>query len=256
MNNRMKSLILAFVLMVALLTLHLNYWIAGAITLAITLIYNAFSNMTKYKDRVELLQTACDPEAFLELTRKMKTESSLGNKMSEYLKIDEAVAHITLGKYEEAKAILLGIDAEKLPSKYNIKLIHKMNLMYAHYELGELEEAEHLYLDILPDLSVNEPQVVLTKEILLAERAYYLDLFDESKVAIEGLLGRELKKRTRLTLLYRLALMAEKEGDLKTAIAHFTEVAAQGNKLIIATVAKEKLAVLNASEPMMADENI
>lgn len=241
MNSRVKSLILAFVLMIALLALHLNYLLAGIITLVVTMIYTALSNMNKYKDRVELLQTQCDPEAFLALTKKMRTESSLGSKMNEYLQIDEAVAHITAGRYAEAKELLTSIDASKLPQKYHINLIHKMNLMYALYELGEVEEAENIYLDILPELSVDEPQVILTREILLAERAYFLDLFEESKNAIEGLLNRELKKRTRLTLIFRLAQMAEKEDQMEAARAYYEEVAREGNKLAVANVSREKL---------------
>lgn len=241
LKNKMVVGIAAFIIMMGMLAVGLNYIAAGVITIVAMMIFNAFQNMGKYKDRIELLQTVCDPEAFLQVTRDLKNQGGLGSKMGPYLLIDEAVGLMTLGQFQEAKDTLVGIEIDKLPQKYNVSLIHKMNLMYACYELGEVDEAETVYLDLLPMLSANDPQVHLTRDILLAERAFFLEDYSTSKLAIEPLLERELKKRTKLTLIYRLAQIAEIEGDLASAEGYYTQVAEQGNKLWIASCAAEKL---------------
>lgn len=240
-KNKMMLGLAAFALMMALLAMGLNYIAAGVITIVISLTFNAFQNVGKYKDRIELLQTQCDPEAFIEVTGALKKQGGLGSKMAPYLLIDEAVGYMTLGEFEKAKETLLSLEVEKLPQKYNVSLIHKMNLMYALYELGEIDEAETVYLDLLPMLSVEDPQVHLTRDILLGERAFFLESYEESKAIITPLLGRELKKRTRLTLIYRLGQIAEIEGDLTSAKGYFQEVAQEGNKLWIAKLSAEKL---------------
>lgn len=241
MNNRNKSLIIALIIMFALIALGANYLVAGIIAVVASLGFNGFANMGTYKDRVELLQTECDPDAFLEKTKALQKEGSLGKKMTDYLKIDEAVAHMTAGRFEEAKDILLSIDHNLLPERYHVSLIHQMNLMYVLYELGDIEGAEKVYTDILPLLSVEDPQVILTKEILLAERAYFLDDYEQAKMAIDGLLKRELKNRTKLSLIYRLAQIAESEADESLARTYYEQVAEKGNQLYIAKQARTKL---------------
>lgn len=241
MNNRNKSLILALIVMFALIAIGSNYLVAGIIAIVVSLGFNGFANMGTYRDRVELLQTECDPDAFLEKTKALQKEGSLGKKMTDYLKIDEAVAHMTAGRFEEAKAILTEVDPSTLPERYHVSLIHQMNLMYVLYELGEVEEAERVYTEILPLLSVQDPQVILTKEILLAERAYFLEDYETAEQSIEELLKRELKNRTKLSLVYRLAQMAEAKGEEAIARGYYEEVAEKGNQLYIAKQARIKL---------------
>lgn len=241
MNNRNKSLIISLIVMFALIAIGTSYLMAGIIAIIVSLGFNGYANMGTYKDRVELLQTECDPDAFLDKTLALQKEGSLGKKMTDYLKIDEAVAHMTAGRFEEAKSILTAIDPATLPERYHVSLIHQMNLMYVLYELGDIESAEKVYTEILPMLSVQDAQVILTKEILLAERAYFLEDYEGAKVAIEGLLKRELKNRTKLSLIYRLAQMAEAEGDEALAKSYYEQVAAKGNQLYIAKQARLKL---------------
>lgn len=240
-KNRMTMGLLAFLMMVGLLAMGLNYIVAGVITIVAVMLFNGGRNYNVYKDRSELLQTECDPEAFLKMTAELRAQSSNNAKMKSYLEIDEAVGQMTLGNFEAAKAILLSVDEQKLPTKYHIDLIHKMNLMYCHYELGEIEEAEFVYEDILPLLSVDDLHVQLTKEVLLAERAFFLGEYAESRVLIEPLMARALKKRTVLSLIYRLAQMAEIDGDMETAQKHYEQVAAEGNGLWIAAQSRNKL---------------
>lgn len=253
-KDKMKIVILAFAMMLCLLATGLNYIIAGVITIVVVMMINGGKNYNQYKDRSELLQSECDPEAFLKMTSELKLQSKNNPKMSGYLVIDEAVGLMTQGMFEQARDILLAVDSSKLPTKYHIDLIHKMNLMYCHYELGEIEAAELVYEDILPLLSVDDLHVQLTKEVLLAERAFFLAEYEESKALIEPLLERQLKKRTHLTLVYRLAQMAELEGDFETAKAKYAQVAEEGNKLQIAIISNEKLNEMAAISKLNAPQ--
>lgn len=239
-KNKVSMAIIAFLLMVGLLATGLNYIIAGVVTIVIVMVFNGGKNFSQYKDRSELLQTECDPEAFMKMTAELKAQSASNAKMQSYLQIDEAVAQMTLGNFKQAKEMMLTVDASKLPTKYHIDLIHKMNLMYCHYELGEIEEAELVYEDLLPLLSVNDLHVQLTKEVLLAERAYFLEQYEEAKALITPLLEKELKKRTHLTLQYRMAQISEIEGDLPRAKVIYEKVAAEASKLWIGQCSKEK----------------
>lgn len=240
-KNKLMLVVLAFAMMVGLLGVGLNYIAAGVITIVVVMLINGGKNYNQYKDRSELLQTDCDPEAFLKMTAELKLQSKNNAKMSSYLEIDEAVGHMTLGHFEEARDRLLAVDVKKLPTKYHIDLIHQMNLMYCYYELGDIEAAECVYEQVLPLLSVDDMHVQLTKAVMLAERAFFLEQFEESKSLIAPLIERPLKNRTKLTLVYRLAQIAELEGDLEAARAYYTQVAEGANKLQIAELSKKAI---------------
>lgn len=228
----------AFLMMIGLLSMGVNYIVAGVMTIVVIMLFNGGKNFTQFKDRTELLQTQCDPEAFLKLTAELKSQVKNNKKMITYLQIDEAVGKMTIGDFQGAKAILQPMEEEKLPNQYHIDLIYKMNYMYCLYELGEIENAENIYLDLLPLLSVEDAHVQMTKEVLLAERAYFVGEYQEAKTLIGPLLERNLKQRTRMSLIYRLALIAEAEGDEAAAKTYFAEVADKGNRLWIADQAR------------------
>lgn len=240
-NRKWILAIAAFLMMIGLLSMGMNYIFAGVITIVIIMLFNGGKNLSTYKDRTELLQTQCDPEAFLKLTADLKSQVKNNKKMITFLQIDEAVGKMTLGDFQGAKEILQPMENEKMPNQYHIDLIYKMNYMYCLYELGEIENAENIYLDILPLLSVDDAHVKITKEVLLAERAYFIGEYEEAKALIEPLLERNLKLRTIMSLIYRLALIAEAEGDTETAKVHFAEVAEKGNRLWIADQARLKI---------------
>ncbi len=239
----------AFLMMIGMLSMGVNYIVAGVITIVVIMLFNGTKNFSEFKDRTELLQTQCDPEAFLKLTSELKSQVKNNKKMSTYLQIDEAVGKMTLGDFEGAKEILQPMENEKMPDQYHIDLIYKMNYMYCLFELGETENAEHMYLDVLPHLSVDDPHIQITKEVLMAERAYFLGEYEEAKELITPLLERTLKLRTRLSLIYRLGLIAESEGDQETAQAMFKDVAEKGNRLWIADQARAK--IVNELEPKL-----
>lgn len=240
-NRKMILGVAAFFMMIGLLSMGVNTIVAGVMTIVVIMLFNGGKNFSQYKDRTELLQTQCDPEAFLKLTAELKAQVKNNKKMITYLQIDEAVGKMTLGDFQGAKEILEPMENQKLPNQYHIDLIYKMNFMYCLYELGDVERAENIYLDLLPLLSVEDANVQMTKEVLLAERAYFIGEFEEAKGLIAPLLDRNLKQRTRMSLIYRLGLIAEAEGDEGKANAYFAEVVEKGNRLWIADQAKLKM---------------
>ncbi len=131
-KNKLMLVVLAFIMMMVLLATGINYMAAGAITIVVVMLINGGKNYNQYKDRSELIQTDCDPEAFLKMTAEMKSQAKNNAKMSSYLEIDEAVGLMAQGHFEQAKTQLLAVDVNKLPTKYHIDLIYQMNLMYCH----------------------------------------------------------------------------------------------------------------------------
>ncbi|WHH60795.1 hypothetical protein [Petroclostridium sp. X23] len=55
------------------------------------------------------------------------------------------------------------------------------------------------------------------------------------------MLSQKISKRIRLCIVYRLAKIDEKAGDIASAREKYTEVAVHGNKLWIAAQAKDCL---------------
>lgn len=223
-----------FILMVALLLFGLNPLLAGTITMAIIMLgYIAISYRRSMK-RLNLLEEACDPAAFVEITEKQMTITGKNPKYAAYLNIDKAVGFIEMGEFIKAKELLLAIDKSRLSHKNGTLLAYTINLITCLYELGEISDAEKLYETQITVLPAVNPRMVLAVKSLAAERYFFLNRYEESKAQFTQLLKEKLSKRQYLSTLFRLAQLDEKAGDITAAKEKYSKVASQGNKLYIA----------------------
>ena len=80
------------------------------------------------KTRLKLLNEACDPEAFLEKVEKQRVNAGEKSKLSVYVTLNQAAGLITLGRYAEAKQLLLSVDKSNLSPKNDTQLVYTINL--------------------------------------------------------------------------------------------------------------------------------
>jgi tetratricopeptide (TPR) repeat protein len=114
--------------------------------------------------------------------------------------------------------------------------------MLCFYELGEISNAEKLFETQIPSLPPISPRIVRSVNLLIAERFFYLKRYDESREQFNKFINQKLSRRTRLEILYFLARMDEQEGNIEGAMAKYSKISSEGNKLWIAEKAREKCA--------------
>ena len=238
--NNLILMIITAIIMIFLMLMNIQPLLAAAITVLIVMIGYISIAFIRAKKRLNLLDYECDPEAFLERTEKQRAITGKNPKFNAYFDIDRAAGLITLGRFEEAKEILLSIDTSKLSSKNNSLLIYTINLMMCFYELGEINRAEELFETQIPGLPPINQRVLFAINQLVAERFFYLKRYNESREQFNKILNQKLTKRNRLEVLYFLAQMDEQEGNKEAAMDKYNQIANEGNKLWIAKMAREK----------------
>ncbi|NLY43207.1 MAG: hypothetical protein GX066_04405 [Clostridiaceae bacterium] len=237
--NRTLFYVTTFIIMLALSALTKNVILSGVVTFALVMTGYILIAYLRTRKRLSLLEEKCDPKAFLERTEKQKQITGKDVRIGTYLSIDIAVAYMEMGEFQKAKEILLSIDRTKLSAKKGTLLVYYIDLISCYYELGEIPEAEKLFeteIVVLPPLN---KRMTLSVNILVAERFFFLKRYDESKKKFNELLNEKLSRRRYLSILYRLAQIDEKTGDMESARIKYNQVAEQGNKLWIAEEAKK-----------------
>lgn len=193
------------------------------------------------KKRMHILDEACDPEAFLNMTLKQKQVMKRNKKLQALLSIDEAVGHMLQEDYARAKTILEEIDKRYLLSWDSSLLVHTIDYIICCFEVGEIEEAQELMNTKLLELSPYSKRIKRSVEILIGDRYYYLGRYDECYQHLSALLDIELSRRQHLGILYRLAQIDDLRGDNELAKKKYQKISKFGNKLGIAAKAREYL---------------
>jgi hypothetical protein len=104
-----------------------------------------------------------------------------------------------------------------------------------------VEEGERLYEMKLPLLTLPGKHNKLQLQMLMGERLYYLQRYDECYRHMAELLDIELTRRQQLGLLYRMAQIDASREDYGLAFKRYRKVARFGNKLWIASAAEAAL---------------
>lgn len=236
--NRSIFMGITGIIMMSLLLMRIQPLISATITILIVMSGYLIIGIMRSKKRLSLLDDDCDPEAFLERTEKQKVIVGKNLKLNTYLDVDKAAGLITLGRFDEARDILLSIDKSKLSRKNDSLLVYEINLMLCYYELGETEKAEELFEMTIPTLPPINSRIALHVKVLIAERCFYLKRYEESREKFNQIGNKKLSKRTQLGILYSLAQMDEQEGNIEAAVLKYDQVAVEGNKLWIAKKAR------------------
>jgi tetratricopeptide (TPR) repeat protein len=239
--NRIKFIVVTFIMMITLSILLRNTVIAGIITFTAMIVGYIIISYIRSKKRLNLLEEQCDPHAFIEATERQRNITGRNPRINAYLDIDKAAGLILTGQFQEAKQVLYSIDKSKLSVKNGTLLVYTVNLISCLYELGEFSDAEELFETQIPILPPVNQRMTLAMELLIAERFFFLNRYEESKEKFYQMLNQKISKRIRLCILYRLGKIDEKAGNIASAREKYTEVAAHGNKLWIAAQAKDCL---------------
>lgn len=211
------------------------------ITFIILFVCNYIIGYIIFTIQRKVLDSDCDPERFLEMIDKLEKKRGKERRIMNRLAVNRAVGHLVLGNFQIAKEYLEGIDTSYLSEKDGSYLIYNINLILCHYELGEIEEAEHLYETNLVKLSPLGKRLQKSIEILIGERYYYLGKYDLSYEHLNNLLSCDLEKRQYLGVLFRLAQMEIMMGKSDEAIRKLNKIKKLGNKLWIVKASHEIL---------------
>lgn len=241
MLRRLGLIIVVILIMVAIWQLGVHPYTAAIITAALVIGINTAVSIILNNKRTGLLNTECDPEAYLGKMEKLR-EKSVGKnpKATACLDINISAALISSGEFEEAKEVLLSIDKNLLSVKNGSLFAYTVNLIWCYYELGETELAEKLFETQMPVLAPINKKMTVTVQMLVADRYFFLKRYAESRECLTKLWKEKMNRRNRLEILYRLAQIDELEGNTEAALKKYSQVAMNGNKLWIAAKAREK----------------
>ncbi|WP_427340814.1 tetratricopeptide repeat protein [Caloranaerobacter sp. DY30410] len=239
--NRISFIIVTFVMMITLFIFTKNIILAGGVTFITVIAGYIVIAYMRNKKRLKLLEENCDPKAFLEATEKQMDITGKNPKIKTYLTIDKAAGLILMGEFQKAKEVLLSIEKSYLSVKNGTLLAYTINLISCLYELGEISYAEELFETQIPILPPVNQRMTLAMKLLVAERFFFLNRYEESKEKFQQLLSEKISKCIRLGILYRLAQIDEKTGDIVSAQKKYKEVSDNGNKLWIAIQAQKHL---------------
>lgn len=188
-----------------------------------------------------ILDEDCDPERFLKLIDRQDRKSRKTQRYMNYIAINRAAGHMSLGDCKAAKEYLDEVDTTYLSEKDNSYLVYTMNMIGCYYALGEIEKAEVLYETNMVRFCPYIKKLKKSVEILIGERYYYLKKYNLSYEHLQKLLNYELTKRQYLGVLYCLAQMDVRNGDKEQATVKFKKIAKLGNKLWISKDSKEMI---------------
>jgi tetratricopeptide (TPR) repeat protein len=239
--NRIWFIIITLIMMITLSICTKNTVVAGQITLVTMIVGYVAIAVVRSKKRLNLIEEKCNPQAFIEATERQRNITGKDPKIDAYLSIDKAAGLILMGEFEKAKEVLLSIDRAYLSVKNGTLLIYTINLILCLYQLGEISHAEELFETQVPLLPPVNSKMTQLMKVLVAERFFFLNRFEESKEKFQELLGEKITKRERLGILYQLAQVEDKQGDINAAKEKYQEVSDYGEDLWIAQQARERL---------------
>ncbi|WFD11820.1 tetratricopeptide repeat protein [Tepidibacter hydrothermalis] len=212
-----------------------NKVLSGIITLILVLGGYIYLCKKRKAKRFSLILDQCDPYKFLEATEKQRKITGKSKKYNVYFDMNKALGLSALGRFEETKEILENIDKSKLSRKDGTEIVYIISLISCYYDLGEIEKAEKLFESKMPILSPLTEKMRESVEFLLADRLFYLGRYEESKKIYEKKISDDnISKCIELEILYKLAQIDEKNGDLESAKSKYIKVSNEGNKLYIA----------------------
>ncbi|WP_425448851.1 tetratricopeptide repeat protein [Dethiothermospora halolimnae] len=83
--------------------------------------------------------------------------------------------------------------------------------------------------------------MTLLMKLIVAERLFFLKKYEESREKFKEILKEKVSKRIYLNVLYRLAQIDDKIGDVSSSKDKYKKILDEGNKLWIAEKSKEHL---------------
>lgn len=238
-----KYILIIVTLIVTFITnfvLKLPVLTGGIITIGlVTLAYIIYINYIQRK-RYDILENDLDPEAFIEATYEAYKNAGKNKQLNSLLNSDLAFGYISLGEYKMAMEFLHKVEPTHLPRSNKLTLSYYNALMIVYYNLDEYAKAKEIY-EIVKKYEVKDKLGEQLMDILMANKYFYEANYEASRKIFENYPKDKMSKRLELEVVFDLANIDEKEGNIKNAIPKYERVAREGNKLYSAKLAKEKL---------------
>lgn len=249
MIKRNAFLIVAsLAVMVCCLLLGLNIfqaglvaWIAVCGSYVVILVY-------MIKQRLNLINEKCDPQAFLEDIQKQITRRKNSVREKAYLQYSLAVGYYNLGEYEKAMESLKEMEHQNISRFRGILLPFTTIKLHCMYQAGEIEEAEKIYEHQFTALKPIGKLQRYSMEMVMAERLFCLERYKEAYEKSSVILVKNGPMIVKLAARYMMARCDEALGNIEAAKKSYGIVAEKGNKLEIARKAREKTAMLSGEE--------
>jgi len=192
---------------------------------------------------MKILVDECDPEKFLtEYDRFYKTNAgSLRTQSINY--INKYYAYICLGAFDIARQIILSSPSPEIVGSKTYTALYFTNAAHQHTIDGDYEKAR-LKLDyvrnlkMMKNIKTNCAIAIDGNESTILRKQGHLP---ESRKLLNDLLQRVTHKSHILECTFALALIDDEEQKYDAARIAFTKVAEEGNKLYIASQAKQML---------------
>lgn len=203
------------------------------------------------KKRLDYLNKALDPELFIQGTEKqMSGTGKRDSKTKSLLAIDLAVGYMAMGDNEKALEYLDQVNQAKLADKNHSKLMYNINRIMCLARLGRVSEAEELFDAELEEVSASNGYVKQGVDRVLCEMYFFLERYEYFKEVSTALIEDKppLSLRTELDLKFRVAQVAEIEGESEKAIDLYQDIAERGNKLWVAAEAAKRFETLEKEE--------
>ena len=245
LNTKSYILIIisAVVITLVLSLLRINQFAVIIIEIIGSLIIYIAWLMIKSTRITKILEEKCDPVLYLEKCTKSHMAHPDYNK---------AVAYLSLGEYEKALDLLLDGDIPKKMTQI-MKVTYRAALMSCYIVMGDLEKAGREYENHIKEMrkGLLVPKVAFSIDLMVLEYQYKLNATPETATYfleqlryLYGINSKVLSKRQRLSVLYTEAELLDFVGEKEAAALLYKRVAAEGNTLHIAALAKKKLEAL------------
>lgn len=239
-NNYILIIITLIVTFITNSVFKMSFLTGGIITIGIvTLGYIIYINHAQRK-RYGILENDLDPEAFIEATYKAYKNVGKNKQLNSLFNNDLALGYISLGKYKSAVEFLENVEPTHLPRANKLALAYYNALMIVYYNLDEYDKASQVY-EKVKGYEVKDKLGRQLMNILMANKYFYEENYEASREIFENYPKDKMSKRLELEILFDLANIDEKEGNVKNAISKYEKVAREGNKLHSAKIAREKL---------------
>jgi len=191
---------------------------------------------------IQIINKHCDP--LRHNKRVLILQKRFYPSFQDEFRMYYALGLSVLGEFEKSKEVLYEINLDKYKKVKLFNAMYYINLVSNHLYLGELSIAEQLFQDHLSHLNFKHQGVSLALKITSAEFSFYREDYPASRQILNELLSQKLNNYSRVSCMFLLAQIDEKEGKLSEALDKYHLVAEQANTLYVATLSKEKIQTL------------
>lgn len=240
---------LSTIIMILLLDLLIkNVFLSALITIIILIPVFSYISFLYAKNINRIIEVECNPYKYLyklddiQKSIKKNGDSQLG------LCINQSVALICLGDNNKALEILQKAEDLYLKTKrLKMMILYNLALVTCYFSLNDIESANAIIEARLSKINIKDEKIMLSIRLTLVEQLYYQNHLQESKAYFNDILdenSKYLTKLDRLHIIYKLAQIDEKEGNISDAKVKYTYIVANNNALKITRDSQLKLKTL------------